>query len=246
MQTCSVIIPTFNEEATILRLLERVARTRPEETTLEVIVVDDCSTDRTEQLLRERPELYHRYIRLERNQGKGGAVIAGLRAASGDIILFQDADLEYDPADYPRLLAPFRAFGADVVLGSRLSAPPCTRVFYFWHKVGNRCITLLFNLLNNTTFTDIYSCYLAFRRPLIDPDELRSRGWEQQAEILSLLARRAERLYEVPISYHGRSYEEGKKIKPHHVFGVVGAIIRYRMTAAGRRRNNHADRSTHR
>ena len=228
MAICSIIIPAYNESATIIRLLESIARQRVDGFTLEVIVVDDCSNDQTEQLVNSRPELFSRYIRLPQNQGKGGAVIAGLKAAGGDIILFQDADLEYSPDDYGRMLAPFADYNADVVMGSRLTAPACTRVFYFWHKMGNHCITLLFNLLNNTTFTDIYSCYLAFRRPLIDPDALQTRGWEQQAEILSRLVRRARCLYEVPISYHGRSYEEGKKIKPYHVLSVIWAIIRYR------------------
>ena len=121
-------------------------------------------------------------------------------------------------------------FQADVVIGSRFVAPECTRVFNFWHKIGNNVISFLFNLLNNTTFTDIYSCYLLYRRSLVDPQELKSSGWEQQAEILSLAVARGIQLYEVPISYFGRSYDDGKKIRAHHTAGVIWMLLLKRLT----------------
>lgn len=226
MPRISVIVPVYNEEATILTLLERVKAVTVPEVEFEVIVVDDGSKDGTRALLDGRPDLYARFIKHERNRGKGGAVKTALAAATGDYVLFQDADLEYDPAEYPKLLKPVVLFGADLVMGSRFVAPEYTRVFYFWHKIGNGLITFIFNIFNNTTFTDIYSCYLMYRRELVDVGQLASEGWEQQAEILSLAVRKARNLYEVPISYHGRSYDEGKKIKAHHALAVIAMIIR--------------------
>jgi glycosyltransferase involved in cell wall biosynthesis len=225
----SVIVPAFNEEETIIQVLEEIARQDLDRTTLEVIVIDDGSLDGTIGLLESRPELYAKFIQQEKNGGKGAAVKAGLLQATGDYILFQDADLEYDPADYVKMLLPVRRFDADIVMGSRFSAPEFTRVSYFWNKVGNRCITLLFNLMNNTTFTDIYTCYLLYRRTLVDPAELKSTGWEQHAEILSKAISRSNAMYEVPITYHGRSYGEGKKIRAHHIIGVFWMIIKSRL-----------------
>ncbi|MEK7244960.1 MAG: glycosyltransferase family 2 protein, partial [Pseudomonadota bacterium] len=181
--------------------------------------------DGTGDLVAANPELHDRLIRLPRNQGKGGAVIAGLKTATGDYVLFQDADLEYDPADYARLLEPVLRFDADLVMGSRVLAPRYTRVFYFWHMVGNRMLTFVFNILNNTTFTDIYSCYLLYRRALVNPDRLKRRGWDQHAEILARAIPQAKTMYEVPISYHGRTYAEGKKIRAHHALAVVRTIV---------------------
>ena len=154
----TVLVPAYNEEATILGILERVGEQKIDGVNIEVVVVDDGSTDRTVELLQQNPSLYTKLIKRPLNGGKGAAIKAGLFEAGGDYVLFQDADLEYDPADYARLLAPVIQFDADVVMGSRLSGSPITRVSYFWHRIGNRVITFLFNVLNNTTFTDIYSC----------------------------------------------------------------------------------------
>lgn len=230
MPKVSVIVPVYNEEATIIQVLERVAAQYVEGVAFETVVVDDGSKDRTVERLEARPELYSSLVKQPRNGGKGAAVKAGLREATGDYILFQDADLEYDPADYAKLLKPVLMFDADLVMGSRMVAPEYTRVFYFWHKIGNAGITLLFNLFNNTTFTDVYSCYLMYRRELVAADELVSEGWDQHAEILTLATRRCRNRYEVPVSYHGRSYDEGKKIKAHHVIGVIWMIVRRRFT----------------
>ena len=229
MITVTILVPAHNEEATVITLLERVNEQRVDGVELEIIVVDDCSTDATSSLLEARPELYTHLLTRERNGGKGAAVRDGLLAATGDYVLFQDADLEYDPGDYGKLFAPLLSLDADVVMGSRLVASPITRVHYFWHKVGNLTLTFVFNLLNNTTFTDIYSCYLLFRRELIDPTKLGTSGWQQQAEILSRLSRRAGAIFEVPVSYYGRTYQEGKKIRAIHAVSVLWTIFRERL-----------------
>lgn len=226
MVSVSVVVPVYNEERTIVSILERVKAVSVPGVTFEVIVVDDGSKDRTREILDSRPDLYSQFIKHAQNRGKGGAVKTALGAATGDFVLFQDADLEYDPAEYPKLLKPVLEFGADVVMGSRFIAPEYTRVFYFWHKVGNGLISFIFNILNNTTFTDTYSCYLMYRRDLVAVQDLHSEGWEQHAEILSLAVKKAKSLYEVPISYHGRSYDEGKKIKAYHAIAVILMMAR--------------------
>ena len=221
----SIIVPAYNEENTILKILEKVAKTETEGVKREVIVIDDCSTDKTLNLLEKNKNLYDELIKLPKNSGKGEAVRKGLMKASGQYILFQDADLEYDPKDYKKLLEPVLLFDADLVIGSRLSASQLTRVYYFWHKVGIKVITLLFNVLNNTTFTDIYSCYVIFKADLINPNNLLTSGWEQHAEILSTIVSKSSSFYEVPINYYGRTYKEGKKIRPHNAINVLLTII---------------------
>jgi glycosyltransferase involved in cell wall biosynthesis len=225
MLNVSVIIPAYNEEKSILDVLEAVHRQQSPECRYEVVVVDDGSKDRTVELVRSRPELYTHLVVQPRNGGKGAAVKAGLARATGEYVLIQDADLEYDPSDYAKLIGPLSRGGADMVMGSRLVAPAMTRVSYFWHKVGNRLITLLFNITYNTTFTDIYCGYLLYRRALLDPAELKTEGWEQHAEMLGRLVRRATHIYEVPVSYFGRTYAEGKKIRAVHVLPVFFEIV---------------------
>ena len=231
MTKISIIVPVYNEAKTILELLRLVASQRPDGFEFETIVIDDGSTDGSGKLLRENPDLYSRLIALPVNGGKGAAVKAGLVDATGDYVLFQDADLEYDPNDYGKLLEPIRRFGADIVMGSRLVASPITRVSYFWHRVGNRLISLVFNLINNTTFTDIYSCYLVYRRKLVDPNDIHTRGWEQHAEILSHAVRASQSMYEVPINYFGRTYGEGKKIRAYHTAAIIWTIVRTRLVS---------------
>ena len=221
----SIIIPAYNEENTIIKILEKVEDAKVEGVIKEVIVIDDCSTDKTLNLLEKNRNLYDELIKLPKNSGKGEAVKKGLIKASGQYILFQDADLEYDPKDYKKLLEPVLLFDADLVIGSRLSASQLTRVYYFWHKVGNKFITLLFNIMNNTTFTDIYSCYVVFKTDLVNPNSLFTSGWEQHAEILSTVVSKSSSYYEVPVNYYGRTYEEGKKIRPHNAITVLLTII---------------------
>lgn len=225
----SIVLPAYNEERTIIDILEKVAAQKVDGVEFEVVVVNDGSRDGTAARLRSRPDLYSTFIDRPQNGGKGAAVQNALTAATGDYVLFQDADLEYDPADYGKLMAPVLDHQADIVMGSRFVAPQCTRVFYFWHKIGNEIITLMFNIMNNTTFTDVYSCYLLYRRALVDPARLTTFGWEQHAEILSKAVRAGRVFYEVPVSYHGRTYGEGKKIKAHHAIGVLATIVRERL-----------------
>ena len=226
MLRLSIIIPAFNEEKTILELLHRVNKVSIKGVEKEVIVIDDCSNDNTLKLLEDNIKLFTKLIKFKSNSGKGAAVKRGLKEATGQYILFQDADLEYDPNDYKKLLEPVLRLNADVVIGSRLSASQLTRVYYFWHKMGNKLITLLFNILNNTTFTDIYSCYLLFKSDLVKPENLLTTGWEQQAEILSIVISKGNSFYEVPINYYGRTYDEGKKIRAHHAFAVLLTIFK--------------------
>ena len=221
----SIIIPVFNEEQTILDLLKRVRAQVVPDVAFEVIVVDDASQDESLNLLLSNSELYDQIVTLKANGGKGAAVLAGLHASHGTFILFQDADLEYDPSEYSKLLMPVLKLKADIVIGSRLMAPQVTRVVYFWHLIGNRLLSLIFNILHNTTFSDIYSCFLLYRKTLVDPNNIHTRGWDQQAEILSRAVARAQVIYEVPISYHGRTYAEGKKIRWHHGLSVMWRIL---------------------
>jgi len=227
MINITILIPAYNEEATIIPLLKSVQKetSKIKTVSFEIVVIDDFSQDNTNKLLRENEILYNRLISLENNQGKGGAVLRGLEKAKGDYILFQDADLEYSPKDYKSLIVPIVDFDVDVVMGSRFVAPPYTRVHYFWHKVGNKALTLLFNILNNTTFTDIYSCYLIYRRNLVPLKKIKAKGWEQHGEILSRAVKNGKVFYEVPISYSGRSYDEGKKIRAFHIFKIVYTLV---------------------
>ena len=228
MITVSILIPTYNEEATILEILRKVKAVSYEGVKFEVLVIDDGSKDRTIELLEANLDLYGQLIKMPQNGGKGAAVKAGLAAATSDYVIFQDADLEYDPADFAKMLYPVVEHQADVVMGSRFIAPQYMRVSYFWHKVGNYLITFIFNILNNTTFTDVYSCYLMLRRDLVDAENLRTNGWEQHAEILSIAIQHGKVFYEVPISYHGRTYEDGKKIRAHHTIAVIWTMIKMR------------------
>ena len=229
MVRLSIIIPAYNEENTILEILKKINIVEVSGVEKEIIVIDDFSSDNTLKLLESNSYLYNKLIKSERNSGKGAAVKKGLKVASGEYILFQDADLEYDPKDYVKLLEPVLRFDADLVIGSRLVASQLTRVYYFWHKVGNKLITFLFNILNNTTFTDIYSCYVLFKRNKVNPEALSKTGWEQQAEILSEVISKSNSFYEVPVNYYGRTYEEGKKIRARHAFAVILTIISKRL-----------------
>lgn len=222
----SVIIPAFNESATIGRIIEKVrAADIPFEK--EIIVSDDGSTDGTPRMLAAMAGIT--VLRSEQNRGKGAALRRGFAAATGDIVIVQDADLEYDPADYSRLLAPIVAGKADAVFGSRFRGE-AGRALYFWHYVGNALVSLCADICTNLLLTDVYTGYKVFTAPVLRRilPRLSADGFEIEAEMTVRLAQVRARIYEVPISYYGRTYEEGKKIRWWHGIRALGAIIRYR------------------
>ena len=224
----SVIIPCFNERGTIEQVVDAV-RAAPIEN-IEIVVVDDGSTDGTVDVLKEKvAKRADRIIYQPRNQGKGAALRAGFAAATGDIILVQDADLEYNPTDYPVLLAPILSGNADVVFGSRFLGGRPHRVFYFWHMVGNRFLTLLSNMLTNLNLTDVETCYKAFRASLLKNLDLRENGFGFEPEVTAKLAKTRCRIYEVGISYSGRTYAEGKKVNWKDGVRAIYAILRYNL-----------------
>lgn len=221
----SILVPVFNEEKTILSVLKRIHETKISDTDYEIIVINDGSTDNTKTLLENNNDLYTSLINNTRNSGKGFSVKQGLKKASGEYIIFQDADLEYDPIEFEKFVKVCKKFNADVVLGSRFNYSDYTRSHNILNKIGNHILTFVFNLFYNTTFTDIYSCYLCFKRELLEPSHLKTDGFDQHAEILSKAVKKGDRFYEVPISYNGRSHAEGKKIKFYHFFSVILRIF---------------------
>jgi glycosyltransferase involved in cell wall biosynthesis len=223
----SVVMPVFNEAATVSKVIDRVRGTGLR---IELIVVDDGSTDGTREVLERERGRIDRLLLQDRNRGKGAALKAGFRVATGDVVIIQDADLEYDPQDYTELLLPIVKAGADLVLGSRLTGARPQRAYYYWHYVGNRFITFLARVLYNTTLSDIYTCYKAFRREQLDGLDIKSDGFEFDAEFLAVLLKRQLVVYEVPIAYYGRSYGEGKKIKWYHTCRVVWQLVKGRFT----------------
>jgi glycosyltransferase involved in cell wall biosynthesis len=222
----SIIMPVFNEEATIGESINSVLAAPY---TKEFIIVDDGSTDSTHKFLQniDHPEI--RVLRHESNRGKGAAVQTGLEQASGDIIIIQDADLEYDPSEYPILLRPIIAGKADVVLGSRFAGHGAHRVLYFWHYIGNRFLTQLSNIFTNLNLTDMEAGYKVFTREALKDIKLTQKGFGFEPEIVAKIAKKRMRIYEVPISYYGRTYEEGKKIKWWDGLWALWCIIRYNM-----------------
>jgi glycosyltransferase involved in cell wall biosynthesis len=222
--TLTVIVPAFNEEETILRVIERV---REVPFSLQIIVVDDCSSDRTAELVEGLPDV--ELLRHERNQGKGAALRTGFARATGRVVVVQDADLEYDPADIPDLVRPILAGHADVVYGSRLIGGRPQRVHLFWHKVGNKTLSLVTNVLYNTTLSDMETGYKAFTLEVLRAIEpLRESDFRIEPELTAKICRGGFRVYEVPISYYGRSYAEGKKITWRDGFPALYALVKYR------------------
>ena len=225
----SIIVPIYNEEKTIIGILEKIKGNSFNLFKYEVIVIDDGSTDQSRKLLENNKHLYDKLLVNETNKGKGFSVKKGILNASGSHVIFQDADLEYDPADFKKFEKIFSDFNADGVIGSRFVYSNYTRSHNILNKIGNTLLTLVFNLLYNTTFTDIYSCYFAFKKDLLNVSELKTEGFEQHAEILCKVIKKGNKFYEVPISYNGRSTSEGKKIRAHHFFLVLYQIIKGRI-----------------
>ena len=221
----SIVIPCYNEIHTIARLIEEV-RAGPVDRK-QIIIVDDNSTDGTRELLKEKIEkLVDKVVYHQRNLGKGAALRSGFKEATGDIVIVQDADLEYDPNDYARLIEPILRHGADVVYGSRFVGSGAHRVIYFWHMVANRALTLICNVLTNINLTDMMTGYKAFRREVIQGIAIGENGFGCEAEITMKLARERHVFYEVGISYHGRTFGEGKKIRLTDALRTVYVLLK--------------------
>lgn len=224
----SVVIPCYNELNTIEGIISAV-RAAPVES-IEIIVVDDASTDGTIDVLKSKIEpLVARVIYHERNQGKGAALRTGFAVATGDMVVVQDADLEYDPQEYPLLIAPIVAGKADVVFGSRFQGYHAHRVVYFWHYVGNQMLTLLSNMLTNINLTDMETCYKVFRREIIQSIKIEEDRFGFEPEVTAKIAKMGCRIYEVGISYYGRTYAEGKKIGWRDGVRAVWCILKYNL-----------------
>jgi glycosyltransferase involved in cell wall biosynthesis len=222
----SIVIPCYNEEKTIRTIVDAV-RASPYESK-EIIIVDDCSRDNTRAILKsEIALLVDKILYHEVNQGKGAALRTGIQAATGDIVVIQDADLEYDPNEYPLLVEPILHDKADVVFGSRFMGGHPHRVLYFWHRVGNGFLTLLSNMFTNLDLSDMETCYKVFRREIIQGIAIQENRFGFEPEITAKIAKTRCRIYEVGISYYGRTYEEGKKIGWKDGFRALYCIIKY-------------------
>jgi glycosyltransferase involved in cell wall biosynthesis len=227
MPTLSVVIPVYNEEETLEELVERVQSVPIDK---EIIIVDDGSTDLTVKKLESlKGDANVRVLLHDRNMGKGAALRTGFRAATGDIVIVQDADLEYDPAQYPKLLEPILSGRADVVYGSRFSGGDSHRVLYFWHSVGNRFLTLLSNAMTDLNLTDMETCYKTFKREVIQSIDIQENRFGFEPEITAKVARMRIRLYEVGVSYSGRTYAEGKKIRWQDGVRAIWCILKYNL-----------------
>ncbi len=232
MKRLTVVIPAFNEVKTIERVLERVrAAALPDGVDLEIVVVDDASTDGTQAKLEELAasgEVAFKLVKHGENQGKGAALRSGFAAATGDFVLVQDADLEYHPRDYPVLLQPLLEEGADVVYGSRFLGGP-HRVLFFWHYQGNKLLTLMSNMFTDLNLSDMETGYKVFRKEVLDKLTLNSNRFAIEPEMTAKVSKQRVRIYEVPISYAGRTYAEGKKIGWKDGVAAVWAIVRYNL-----------------
>lgn len=230
MESLSIVIPVYNEVTTIKEILERIQQVKvPKIARKEIVIVDDGSTDGTKEILagyggRDAFKMFYH----ECNQGKGAALRTGIEHTTGDIVLIQDADLEYDPHEYPKLLAPILADKADVVYGSRFAGGESKRVLFYWHSVGNKFLTHLSNMFTNVNLTDMETCYKLFRGEIIRSIRIEENRFGFEPEVTAKVARMGCRIYEVGISYSGRTYAEGKKINWRDGVHAIWCILKYR------------------
>ena len=229
MKVLSVVIPCYNEERTLRRCVERVLEIADEDVSLEIIIVDDASSDGSVLIARDLEREHNEIVTLvhAKNQGKGAALRTGFQRATGDFVAVQDADLEYNPRDLKKLLVPLREGEADVVLGSRFLSGGAHRVLYFWHYLGNRFLTLLSNMFTDLNLTDMETCYKVFRREVVQAIDLKEDRFGFEPEIVAKVAHMRLRIFEVGISYYGRTYAEGKKIGVKDGFRALYCIFRY-------------------
>lgn len=227
MEKVTVLIPVYNEVSTLKEIIKKVEEADFNGLQKEIIIIDDYSTDGTRELYKDLPYkvLYHEY-----NQGKGAALRTGFKEASGDIIIIQDADLEYEPSDYGPLIKLITEGRADVCYGSRLCGGKPSRAFMFTHLLGNKFLSLLTNILYGSTLTDMETCYKAFKADFIKDIEIKSNRFDFEPEITAKILKRGARLYELPISYYGREFSEGKKITWKDGFHAIIALVKYRFT----------------
>jgi glycosyltransferase involved in cell wall biosynthesis len=225
----SIVVPCFNEEKTLEHCLQNVLAIQDESLSLEVIVVDDCSTDNSFKIAEAISDKYAEVtvLRHDRNRGKGAALQTGFQHATGRIVAIQDADLEYDPADLKRMIVPIRNNKADVVLGSRFASGGAHRVLYFWHFLGNKFLTLLSNMLSDLNLTDMECCYKVFRREIIQKVNIRESRFGVEPELVAKVAQMRVRIFQMSVSYSGRTYEEGKKIGYRDGFRALYCIFHY-------------------
>jgi glycosyltransferase involved in cell wall biosynthesis len=222
----SVVVPVYNERETILAVYEKITAVDLDK---EILLIDDCSTDGTGDIIKGLEDENTKVFFHEKNMGKGAALRTGFKNATGDILVIQDADLEYDPGEYPKLIKPILEGKADVVYGSRFASGECHRVLFFWHMAGNKFLTLLSNLLTNLNLTDMETCYKVFKRQIFEQIRIEENRFGFEPEVTAKLSKMGARIYEVGISYSGRTYEEGKKIRWKDGFSAIRCILKYNL-----------------